>query len=99
MPKPLSHTGDSLSELMHRGQEVIGLLVYYMGDPKKIGIVRDKRLISTWRHEVLVEWMSGKKVWKYAGPMITIDSKITEEEHVLSTLKDVRSQAERHFNA
>lgn len=99
MPRPLSHTGESVNYLIYRGFDVVGKLVYYMGDPQRIGIVREVRVAPKgfWENQVLVEWQSNKKVWRHAGAMSTIDSKIDEERRVLNTLEDAREVALRHF--
>lgn len=94
MERPLTHTGMSVSTL----QDPVGKLVYVMGDPQKIGIVRHYRPgHARWDGEVYIEWMSGRATWKRIGPVVTIDSKIAEEERVLSVLKERRAEARKHF--
>lgn len=101
MSRPLSHSGVAMSMLIRYGDPVVGMLVYASGEPQRIGIVRDfkKDPQGFWNSKVLVEWTTGKKVWRHAGSIASIDSKINEEERVLDTLKNARFAAERHFHA
>lgn len=95
MPRPLTHTGLSVGR--HK-EQAVGKLVYRMGEPQKIGIVREIEVAPwEWDSRVLIEWQSGRKTWHRAGSTITIDSKIKEEERVLDTLKNARFIAARTF--
>jgi hypothetical protein len=97
--KPLTHEAMNVSGLLHRGTNVIGELVYYSGEPQRIGIVREVRQPDTyvWNAEVLVEWQTGKKVWRRAGSMSTINSKIRQEEINLTAFQKARDDAKEHF--
>jgi hypothetical protein len=98
--KPLTHEAMNVSGLLHRGTNVIGELVYYSGEPQRIGIVREVKVPDPayiWNAEVLVEWQSGKKVWRRAGSMSTIDSKIEQERINLAAFEKARDNAKKHF--
>lgn len=99
MPRPLTHSGDSINHMIQGRLNVIGMLVYVGGNPQRIGIIRSVRPDPRgyWNNEVQIEWPSGKKVWRHAGGIMSIDSKLEEEERVLRVLTLARNNAADHF--
>lgn len=99
MAKPLSHSGFSMSQMIRGGINVVGHLVYRAGDPQRIGIVRDFEPdpMGYWNSRVLVEWQTGKKVWRHAGSILSVNNKLDEERRVIRTIEDAREEAWKHF--
>jgi hypothetical protein len=98
MPRPLTHTGTSVSSMLYDGKDIVGELVYIMGDPQRVGIVRAVNVGAyRWDSKILIEWQSGKKVWRHGGSVISMISKIQEERRNLNAFIIALTDAEKHF--